>query len=301
MQAIQFEKGCSQPLSLALGFFDSIHIGHKKLIDTAKLAAERLGCKSAIFTFSNNPYLMFGKDTELVYDFKDRLKVLSELCLDYVIYKEFDKDFMATPPEAFLQSLNNLFKISYVVCGFDYRFGSKHQGTPKLLEEFFAANGIGVTVVGEVECDNKKASSTYVRRLLSDGDINGANRCLGAPYRVYGLVERGYAVGRRLGYPTVNIKIDKDRPLLLSGVYSVYVVIDGVRYEGVANVGDRPTFDDAEQKIEAHLFDFCGNLYEKNITVYFKDFIRGITKFKNEQELRLQIIEDIKAAKKGNI
>lgn len=300
MQAIQFEDGCSQPLSLALGFFDSIHIGHKKLINTAKLAAEKLGCRSAIFTFSNNPYLVFGRDTGLVYDFKDRLKVLGELSLDYVIYKEFDKAFMDTPPEVFLRSLNNLFKIKHIVCGFDYKFGSKPQGTPRLLEEFFGQNGVRVTVVSEVECDNKKASSTWVRRLLSDGDIEGANRCLGAPYRVYGLVERGCSVGRKLGYPTANIKIDK-KPILSRGVYSVYATVDGVKYEGVANVGDRPTFDDDEQKIETHLFDFSGNLYEKNITVYFKSFIRGIKKFKNEKELKLQIIEDIKTVKNGNI
>lgn len=294
MKQIRFYDGYKKPITLALGFFDSIHTGHQELIETAKEKAKELGCESAIMTFSNNPFLSLGRGAMLVYNYAERVKILSELGVGVVIHQTFDEAFMKTPPAKFLDSLKNLYIVKHIVCGGDYKFGAVPQGTPDTLREFFAPLGASVTVVDDVLVDGVRASSTLVRNELLAGNIRHANKFLGLPYRVSGLVEKGHAIGQDMGYPTANIKSPQISTILKSGVYSVFCIIDGVRYEGVANAGTRPTFGEDIYKVETHLVGFSEDLYGRELTVYFKDFLRDIKKFDSREELKTQIAKDLK-------
>lgn len=284
------------PVVIALGYFDCLHIGHMQLIKKACEKAKQLGVESAVFTFSNNPGSLLPSKNRLVNTFEERLKMFEEAGIDRVVYAEFTKQFMSITSDEFLNMLKTQNVVG-VVCGFDYTFGKNSAGDTKVLRQFCEANNMSFDEVAMVGFEGQKASATLIKKLLTDGDMQKVTACLGHKYFVSGKVVHGYGIGGSKLFPTANLDVSDDKLFPKKGVYAGETVIEGKKYVCVINVGTRPTFNDDCVKIEAHIVDFSGNLYGKDITVYFNEFLRDIKKFDDLNQLKNQISKDIEDAK----
>jgi len=287
----------NSPIVIALGFFDSVHLAHRKLIDSCKDLANQLNAKSAVFTFDNNPKEFFKKSHQkIIYDFDTRVDIFDSLGLDYVFYQTFDFEFANLAPQEFL---NRLFKYDVVgvVCGFDYTFGKNAQGDVNLLRQFCNQQNVKLEVCDQVLLKDQKISTTLISKYLLDGDLPKANELLGDNYRYTSTVSHGYAVGRDLGFKTANISINPKLLTIKEGVYLGYALFEGKKYKAMINVGQRKTFDDQEKKIEAHILDFNQDIYEKKLTLLFESFLRQQIKFSSIEELSIQLNKDLVIAK----
>ncbi len=280
---------------LALGYFDCLHIGHQKLLQETKKIAADLNVLSAVFTFSNNLGGLIKKKNKLINTFTERLTLFENFGMDAVMYAEFNKDFMSQSADRFLELLKQKNVVG-IVCGYDYTFGKNSVGTAETLRQFCKENKIVFSMVDKVDYDGKKASATRIKELLIDGEIEKANQCLGHEYFMSGAVCHGFGIGSKEVYPTANLKIPQDKLYPKLGVYAGKVSISDTLYPCVINVGGRPTFDDDENKIEVYILKYDGNIYNKEITVYFCKYLREIKKFGSAEELKRQISQDIRIA-----
>lgn len=297
MILVDFSKANNRDAVLGLGYFDCLHIGHRKLLEEVKSMAKAKGVAGSVFTFSNNPGKLLKNKNRLVNTFDERLDLFENFGMDMVFYAEFDKQFMSMEAEVFLQKLKEKHVVG-VVCGFDYTFGSRSVGTVKMLSEFCALNGIAFKMVDKVDFCGQKASATLIKDLLTKGEIEKANACLGHDYFLSGIVCHGFGIGADRVYPTANVTVDEDKLLPKLGVYAGRAEIGGETYRCVVNIGGRPTFDDGGAvKAETYLLDYNGDIYGKKITVFLKKYIREIKKFDSAEALKEQITKDIETAK----
>lgn len=294
MQLTNLHDKSERSSVIALGLFDCLHIGHLKLIGEAKSLASKFCCDSAVFTFTNNPDSLLGFGAKLVYVFAERLKRLKELDIDRVIFADFDERLICLTSGEF-ENLLLRHKPSALVCGEDYRYGHKGQGNIETLKTFCARNEINLKVVETLMNGGEKVSSTQIRQLLENGNISKVNSFLAESYRCGGIVEEGNKVGRSINFSTINIKWNKEKLLPKPGVYGGFCVADGKMYRVVANLGNRPTFDDDQIKLEAHLIGFNGNLYGREMEIRLDVYLRGIKRFNSPQELKEQIMKDVDA------
>lgn len=288
MQIVRFGEKLNTPLTLALGYFETMHLGHKALIDTAKQAASKNGSKVGLFTFDR-------KGATEVYSFDERMDLYRESGIDYVIVATFDKTFASTKGADFLRKLNDLFCLKALVCGFDYTFGNDRLDNFDLT--VLLDGKLPLYVVKPVMTDGEKVSSTLVRSLLNDNKIERVNSLLASPYFIEGAVAHGRGVGSQIGFPTANISVDAGK-LLPHGVFGGYVETASGSYPAIVNIGDKPTFDIAEQTVEAYLVGFDGNLYGQKVKITLTCFIRPIRKFVDAQELAEQLACDVKCVTK---
>ncbi len=293
MKILDFYKPCSEPIVVALGFFDSIHIGHIAIINKAKEIAEEIGASSSVFTFENDIDKVLNCDKGLVLTYGERLKKLLKLSVDTVIFTSFTKEFSKLSPHAFFETLTANFKVEAIVCGKDYRFGNKGAGDVVLLKELCDNAGIRLFVHDDVSFNFQRISTTRIKELLSVGDIKAANVLLGDCYSISGTVERGRQVGRQMGFPTANVVIPSDKVKIKSGVYKAHVILDGVKYPCITNYGARPTFNLYEALTETYIDGYSGDLYGREITVYFEEYIRDCVKFDSIQDLTEQLQKDL--------
>ncbi len=290
-----FSNKNDKKIVLALGYFDCLHIGHQKLLQETKKIANDLNVLSAVFTFSNNLGGLIKKKNKLINTFTERLTLFENFGMDAVMYAEFNKDFMSQSADRFLELLKQKNVVG-VVCGYDYTFGKNSVGTAETLRQFCKENKIVFSMVDKVDYDGKKASATRIKELLIDGEIEKANQCLGHEYFMSGAVCHGFGIGSKEVYPTANLKIPQDKLYPKLGVYAGKVSISNTLYPCVINVGGRPTFEDDETKIEVNILKYDGNIYDKEITVYFCKYLREIKKFGSAEELKQQISKDIRIA-----
>lgn len=277
---------------IALGYFDSVHLGHRKLIETARSLARSRGVECAVATFSNNAYKVFNKDGKQVYTFAERVKLLEGLC-DSILPMRFDKRMKDREATEFLDLLFTHFSIDSVVCGYDYLFGAGARGDAELLRSYCAERGVKCVVMDKFELDGVRVSTTVVKDMLASGNIEAANTYLGAPFSLSGKIVHGRGAGRMFDIPTANIKIPTDKLLPAFGVYGTTCVIDGKEYVGATNVGSRPTFELTKTVVEIMIKDFSDNIYDKDITVCFHKFIRPVKRFETPALLSKQVHEDI--------
>ncbi|MDE6472404.1 MAG: bifunctional riboflavin kinase/FAD synthetase [Clostridia bacterium] len=297
IKTIEYTQDCEEALVVALGFFDCLHIGHAKLIDRARLHAFKNKAKCGVLTFDNNPFEILGiENGGQILNFEERLTKLNDLRVDYCIKAHFDKDFSRLRPLEFLQVLFCNKKIKSVVVGSDYTFGAKGEGNVEMLYKWCNENGINLVIEPFAQDEEGKISSTRVRKLLVEGNLEKANAYLGQPYFVIGQVMRGHQRGRNIGFATVNVEYPKDKLRIRSGVYYTRVLVDGVWLKAVTNVGNHPTFDDNSFNIESHILYYKGDLYGKKITIRFLGYIRDIQKFSSKEELAERISKDVKFA-----
>ncbi|WDV47747.1 bifunctional riboflavin kinase/FAD synthetase [Clostridiaceae bacterium M8S5] len=285
-----------EKVAIALGNFDGLHIGHQKLINIMKQKSEELGLESMVFTFLTNTKTVLDKDNniELLMDNTQKEKELKKMGIDYLCMIDFSQDIMKLSPEEFIKKiLIDRFNVKLITIGFNYRFGYKGQGDVDTLKEIAKKYGIEVIVVSPVKCKSGQIiSSTYIRKLIKDGNISTANILLGRNFTLRGKVLKGKTLGKKLGFPTANIKINKSIIPKL-GVYKTRVLYNSKEYNGITNIGLTPTFDGKELVVETHLLGFNEDIYGKDISVELIDFIRPEKKFKSKEELITQIRKDI--------
>ncbi|MBQ9485240.1 MAG: riboflavin biosynthesis protein RibF [Clostridia bacterium] len=289
-----------KPTVVALGYFDSLHAGHRKVIAEAEALAQSLSAEFTVFTFDGNLRAALSlKDEKYVYSFEERKNILKEIGVKDIFAQPVDFNYLSTGKLAFLNNLNRKFDIKGYVCGKDYRFGKFGKGTAFDLEKYAVSHGQVFLAVDTVSAGGKKISTSRIKTLLAAGDVETANSMLVRPYSFTGAVLRDRGVGRTLGFPTANIAIDENKQPLKAGVYAGHAFIDGARYSAVVNFGDRPTFDNDNKVIEAHFIGFDGDLYGKTLTVFFDRFIRNDRKFFSEEELKKQLQKDAETVKNG--
>ena len=286
------------PTVVALGYFDSVHLGHRKVIEAAKALADELSATVTVFTFGGNLRAMLSrKDDKFVYSLDERIEILREMGIENVYVQPVDFNFLSMGKLAFINMLNRKFNIKGYVSGKDYKFGKFAKGTTEDIKRYADAKSQAYRIVDTLTEDGKKISTSRIKTLLSSGDIIGANAMLGRPFSVSGKVVKDRGVGRTLGFPTANVSIEKGKQTVKEGVYAGHVLIDGKRYNAVVNFGSRPTFGGNERVLEAHIVGFNGDLYDKTITVFFDEFIREIRKFFSEEDLKKQLAADISSIK----
>lgn len=290
----------TNPLVIALGFFDGVHIGHGELINMAKRRADEEGAEPAVLSFDVSPEsVVTGKMIPLIGSTETRTDIISRFySVENVIIYHFDRFIMSMPWREFIDSLVRQFHAVHFVIGHDFSCGYKGEGTPDRILEYCAEIGIGCDVIPKITLDGVTVSSTYIRKLIGAGDIERANLFLGHPYTFTGTVKEGYKLGRRLGTPTINLSFTPDLLLPVKGVYATKVVFDEIEKYAVTNVGVRPTFSSKnEVSIESYILDFEGDLYGKFVRVDFYKFLRPEMKFSNPRDLSRQIENDTKQAR----
>lgn len=283
---------------IALGHFDSVHIGHRAVIGKAVEEAKSTGVIPAVFMFSGDLKSFVKKGVFApVYSTETRVNLISKLGVDEFYIAPVDLEFLSLERNEFLDKLNEKYDILAYVSGTDYRFAKNALGDVEYIKEYAKSKGQSVYTVGDMTVDGDKVSTTLIKELLTGGFIKKANQMLSKNYSVLGTVNNGRKVGTKLGIPTVNLEIDSSFLTLKDGVYSGKTNIDGKSYKAVINYGARPTFNLTEKLIEAHLIGFTGDLYGKQIELEFTDFLRPLMAFRDEKELKSQIEKDIERVK----
>ncbi len=275
----------------ALGFFDGVHMGHGALLKQSKRLAEEMGLKSGAVTFADHPLsLVQGKSPGLISTVEDRKRLMRSLYgIEEIIVLPFDQALMNMPWHTFFKMLLSRYHAGGLVCGHDYRFGARGEGTPQLLQAACQEAGIPCIVVPEQQIDGITVSSTYIRQLLKEGDMERTRVFLGHPHLFTGAVVPGKHIGRTIGFPTANLFFPNTMVCPRKGVYASVVIAQGKRYMAVTNVGNRPTVGGGYTNVEAWLLDFSGDLYGKKITLEFHKYLREERKFGSLEALRQEI------------
>jgi riboflavin kinase / FMN adenylyltransferase len=283
----------------AIGNFDGVHRGHRAVIAAALKRAQALGCPAAALTFEPHPRSFFRPNESLfrLTDAQAKLRLFAATGLNGAIVLRFDAALASLSAHDFIRELLvDRFALRGVVIGFDFHFGLNRAGSPDYLAAQGAKLGFAVDIVPGFEHAGHLVRSGWIRAALSEGHIAQANELLGYPWFVSGEVIHGDKRGRKLGYPTANLRLDP-ACRLAHGIYAVRVGVDGRRYDGVASFGRRPMFDQGTVLLEPFLFDFSGDLYGKDIDVAFIDWIRPELKFDSTQELVRQMDDDARQAR----
>ena len=285
------------PTVLCIGDFDGVHIGHRQLVASVldkhnHLKNQYSALASGAWFFDSNSY----KAAREIYTIEEKLNVFASLGLDYAIIAEFD-EMKSLPPETFVNEVLQIgCKCVHAVCGENFRFGAKAAGDSNMLKKLMNQNATVVPLL--VLDDATVISSTYIRTLLAEGDIQKANYLLGEYYTICETVIHGKALGRTLGIPTINQNIQGKQFTLKNGIYATLCTVDGIKYHGVTNLGLRPTVDDDGHKnIETHIIDFNEDCYGKNVKIEFVSRIRDEIKFESVEALKCQIQRDVQSAK----
>lgn len=283
-------------LSLALGYFDGVHLGHQKVIATAVNFAKTNGNKSAVITFKDHPCCFFkGVCPKYILTREDRLKHIENLGVDYVYILDFDAKLCLLSAEEYLKNIliNNFSPIS-ISTGFNHYFGAKKSGGVDLLTKMQSVYGYEYFEVPPQKINKETISSTTIRHALSKGQIENANEMLGYNFTISGKVVKGQQLGRKIGFRTANLIYPPELIDLPFGVYSAVVHYGGKQYKGITNFGIRPTVSDNHQcSLETHILDFDKDIYGENIFVEFLKMVRSEKKFSSLDALKQQISEDI--------
>ncbi|MCL2322186.1 MAG: bifunctional riboflavin kinase/FAD synthetase [Oscillospiraceae bacterium] len=291
-----FKKEDEEEKAIALGNFDGFHIGHMELVRKCGIISKDENYKSMVLSFKNNP-LNFIKKNDLnksLMTNEDKIELLEDK-IDYLLLVDFDNTISHIKAEDFLKLLVDNFNVKAFIIGFNFRFGFKNSGDHHLVSKFCIENKIKFEIVPPVTYNKKVVSSTYIRELLTEqGNIKLVNLLLGRIYSIKGEVSGGFKLGRTIGFPTANLQFDENIAIPLKGVYFTEALVDNKIYRALTNVGYNVTVSNTKKiKIETHLLDFNGDIYEKIIKILFLGRIRDEIKFNNINELKKQIEMDI--------
>lgn len=280
------KRNTGKPTAILLGGFDGLHIGHKQLLSRAK----SFGCPVGVMS------IFGGKAGESLFSEEERADIFRRAGADFAFFLPFDKikDMSA---EAFLGILQTEYMPKAFICGDDFRFGYKAQGTPETLK---TVGQVCVEVHKQVQINGEKVSATMIKRLLKDGEIEKANEVLGETFFLIGEVFQDRGVGKTLGFPTANIRYPKEKFPLKQGVYQTRAWVGDKAYDAITNYGTRPTFDNKDVLTETYIDGFAGDLYGEKCKVEFVRFLRDVQKFESAERLRAQLQTDIRRVKIGD-
>lgn len=282
--------------AIALGFFDGVHIGHRKILEFTVNRAKEMGLTPSVFTFISESDELKTTDNRL-YTTEQKLTLIKECGIEDIIIADFLVLRDMTGEEFVNDFLIGRLGATLTVSGADFRFGKGAKHTAADLSRLMECGGGESIIVPDVKIGEKRVSTTYIKELLRGGNIKEANECLGTPYFIISNVERGRGVGRTLGFPTINSPIEKPITRLRSGVYITEAIINSTAYPAISNVGICPTFSPRDEHIETYILDFDENLYGSEVKIIFHSFLRDEIKFSSENELIMQIKVDINRAK----
>jgi len=279
---------------VTIGTFDGVHLGHKVIINQLKKAAQELGGESVLLTFFPHPRMVvFPDDNELklLNTIEERKELLEKAGIDHLIIHPFSKAFSRLTALEFVRDiLVNRLNVKKVVIGYDHHFGRNREGSFEDLIEFGEVYGFSVEEIPAQDIQQINVSSTKIRTSLLAGEIHAATQFLGYPYFINGSVVKGDKIGREIGFPTANIKPDETYKLIpKKGVYAVKVIVNEKEYEGMLNIGIRPTLKGINETIEVNIFDFDEEIYGQKIRVKFYERIRDEQPFEDLNELKNQL------------
>lgn len=293
-----FDIEINEPTAITVGKFDGIHKGHH-LLTMDIINKKKDGLKSCLITFNNSVRsVLKDDDTPSLITNKERMFMLDNDGLDYLIECPFDQKLMETDPRCFIEYLVNKLNMKYMISGSDFKFGYKGAGNPQMLEALSKELGFEYKTIDKIKMNNRDISSTYIREELQAGHIESVNDMLGYEYFVWGEVVHGAHLGHTIGIPTINIMPEATKLVPKFGVYVTTIDFDGRIYHGVTNVGTKPSVSDEQVVgIETHILDYNGDLYGRFVRVTFQSFLRPEMKFGSIEELTEQMNKDKKNAK----
>lgn len=279
---------------IALGSFDGLHVGHLSLIYKVVELAENNNGKSMVFTFKNHPksFIDEANSPKLLIDNKKKTEVLNKNGIDIVCFKEFDYEFMKMSPKEFVEFLVLKYNAKGIVVGFNYKFGYKNLGNIELLKELQEQYGYQLYVMDACLYKEEIVSSTRIRKAISDGDVLEASKMLNRPYSLIGEVIDGRKIGRTIGFPTANLKYDKNFILPGIGVYYTNIKVNNKIYKAITSVGSNPTVQGKKITVETYILDFDKDIYGEIVEVSFIKKIRNEKKFNGLDQLKAQIEKD---------
>lgn len=284
--------------AVALGKFDGIHMGHRKLLNRV-LEQKKRGFQAVVFTFDTQAAFFFGGDEKELSTKEEKRAAFSQMGIDVLIEFPLNLDTAATAPVDFVSRyLAEQMRMVYLCAGPDISFGKGGAGDYALLAAYAETYGYQVELIDKVHMDGKEVSSTRVREAVRAGKMEDVTRMLGTPYSVNGRVVHGRALGRKLGMPTANLLPKGSKLLPPNGVYYSRVILDGSAFRGITNVGCKPTVSDERiMGVETFLYDFEGEIYDRDIAVELLAFRRAERTFDSVEALRRQIEEDVEAGR----
>lgn len=281
-------------LSIALGYFDGVHLGHQAVAKSAVEFAHQNNTKSAVITFTDHPCCYFwGVCPKYILTKRDREKKLAELGVDYLYELDFESISGLTAKEYLKDVLIKYFTPKAISTGYNHNFGYKKSGNVKYLAQEAKKFDYKYFELPAQKLNGEIISSTAIRKLLASGNIEKANSMLGYNFSISGTVIKGQQIGRTIGFPTANITYPSEIIDLPFGAYSTNVILENKLYKGVANFGIRPTVSGKSASLEVHILDFNQDIYNKKITVTFNKMLRKEKKFSSLEELKSQIRKDI--------
>lgn len=284
------------------GTFDGVHLGHQKILHRIRELARSINGETVLITFWPHPRLVLYPDEHnlrLLSTFEEKAKLLRQFGIDHLLTIPFTKEFSQLTSKEFIESvLVDTIQTKKLVIGYDHRFGKNREGSFEYLKAHHEQYGFDLEEISRQDVEDIGVSSTKIRHALETSDISTAINYLGRPYELNGLVIKGQQIGRSIGFPTANIHIPNDYKLIpKDGVYAVEALVNGSLYKAMLNIGNRPTVNGTQKTVEANLFDFQGDLYDKQITIYLKAFLREEKKFDGLEALKQQLFLDQKNAK----
>lgn len=297
---IIYNESKNKSTVMTLGTFDGLHLGHQKIINLAIKRAKKLGVDSALFTFATHPLKTIApnKVPRLLTSWKQKNKIIESLGVNQIIIKSFTSKFANLPYQEFVKSyLVDRFSVKEIIVGEDFRCGHQSKGTPKRLAGLGEEFGFKVTALPSIKINGQATGSTYIRNLVKAGRVDKVKEQLGRNFSLDCKVVKGDQRGRKLGFPTANLEPIVDYVLPPTGVYACRVILEDKTYDGVVNLGLRPTFNKEEFSVEAHIFNFDEEIYGQYLELEIIAKIRGEKKFKSKEELISRIKQDIDEVK----
>ena len=288
---------------ITIGTFDGVHMGHRKIIDKLKAEATAIAGETVIITFHPHPRKIVSSTIlgiRLINTLDEKIELLRQLGIDHVVVVPFTEAFANQPAEEYVQKfLVEKFHPHIIIIGHDHRFGKERAGNYLLLEQLAPTYNYQLQEITKQVLDEIAISSTTIRQSLLDGKTDTANKLLGYEFFFSGLVVHGNKLGRQLGYPTANLKVENEEKIIPgNGIYAVYAEIVNKNsssqdlLKGMMSIGFRPTVDGKQRVIEVNLFDFADDIYDKELKVYLKKYLREEVKFDGLESLVKQIDQD---------
>jgi riboflavin kinase/FMN adenylyltransferase len=298
---IIYNRANNSGLVVTIGSFDGIHLGHRQIMKKTIKEAEKLDCDSGLLTFTPHPLQVVAPAAapQFLTSYQQKINLIKNFGINQIIFKRFTKEFAGMPYQKFIKEyLVDRFSVKKIIVGVDFRCGYKSRGTPSKLKEMGAEFGFEVESIPSIKIDDQEIGSTYIRELIKRGAVSKVRKQLGRNFKIESKVISGDGRGKELGYPTANLKPVTDYVLPPAGVYACRVKINEEIYNGVVNLGYRPTFDKDDFSIEVHVFDFSNNIYEQQVELEFVQHIRKELDFSTREELIARIEDDVATAKK---